>query len=129
MIIAIYFHDVPEAGYQHDTTYFSSEEKGAAISALDLPVYIMTDASSTSSTKNAISPDKPNSTIRIPSTQSCEREYELCNKISFARSFSKSDIRKYQSLIIKQINDIDAILDNAVKIKDMLYSITLHKDK
>lgn len=118
IVIAMYSYDIPQAGYISQQLYFdNNQHSGAPLSNTDLPVSVR-------------STDKKTSTsVNLPSSVTCESEEEICKKIKFIGNFSDADKRKYQSLIIKQIKNIDTILISSSSIAETLYSITLDSDK
>lgn len=116
-VVAVYSTHIQLVG-ETPHPHFFRWQVGSASSPLDLPIYVIpAKGSSASQTK------KPS--ITIPTSISCEKNQDLCSKIKFTGVFSESDKRKYQSLIIKQVKNIDAILYTPKKLADVLYSITL----
>lgn len=128
-LIAIYIRDVQKAGYKQDNFLYTNTQQGAPQSTYDLPVHIVTWEPTQSSTQYRNQQSQSAWSISIPSANTCVSEADLCDKIRFIGNFSDADKRKYQSLIIKQINNIDALLSTDVKIRDVLYSITLDSSR
>lgn len=116
--------------YQRNIPFADKETHSSATTPLDIPVAIMTGVRIPPKTQiPATKPSSISPTYRIPANNTCEAELTLCNKIKFVGKFSDADKRKYQSLIIKLIKNIDAALQRSTTLADTLYSITLDSSK
>lgn len=121
-LTGIYLRRVDSVGYRTEQIYLNSQVQWSPTSPYEFPVHIITG--NILNTKAA-----PETTFRLPTNLRCTTDANLCSKIKFVGDFSDADKRKYQSLIIRQIKNIDDIITTKQKLQDTLFSLTIDSSK
>ena len=126
-LIALLLIYIAKVWGSEEITYFESVQQWAATTAYDLPVFLVEGQTTVGSKTINIA---TNSGITSSSSvNTCTSDALLCQKIFFVWEISEKEKKKYQWVVIQQINAIDKILLHNRKIRDSLYSVTIHGDK